>query len=148
MRTLDVPVLIVGAGPTGLLAANLLGTYGVETLVVERNESVSDHPKAILLDDEGLRALQAAGLAAEVAAKVIAGYGARYYAPDGTCFAKVEAPITEHGYARRNAFLQPELERTLLAGLVRFQRISVAFSSTLERFQHSKSGVEATLATP
>ncbi|MEM8690190.1 MAG: FAD-dependent monooxygenase, partial [Pseudomonadota bacterium] len=46
------------------------------------------------------------------------------------------------------AFLQPELERTLLAGLVRFQRISVAFSSTLERFQHSKSGVEATLATP
>ncbi|MEM1197813.1 MAG: FAD-dependent monooxygenase [Pseudomonadota bacterium] len=147
MRTLDVPVLIVGAGPTGLLTANLLGTYGVEALVVERNEGLSDHPKAILLDDEGLRALQAAGLAEEISAKVIAGYGARYYAPDGTCFAKVEAPITEHGYARRNAFLQPDLERALLAGLERFQKVSVAFSSNLESFQDLGGGVEASVST-
>ncbi len=147
MRVIDVPVLIVGAGPTGLLTANLLGTYGVECLVIERNEGLSDHPKAILLDDEGLRALQAAGLAEEVSAKVIAGYGARYYAPDGSCFAKVDAPITEHGYARRNAFLQPDLERTLLAGLERFQQVSVAFSSTLERFQDLGGGVEATVST-
>lgn len=148
MRTIDVPVLIVGSGPTGLLTANLLGTYGVECLVIERNAHLSDHPKAILLDDEGLRALQAAGLADEVTAQVIAGYGARYYAPDGTCFAKVEAPITEHGYARRNAFLQPELERTLLMGLERFQKVRAVFSSELEAFQHSGDGVEASVSSP
>ncbi|NNF78163.1 MAG: NAD(P)-binding protein, partial [Rhizobiales bacterium] len=97
-RTIEVPVLIVGAGPTGLLTANLLGTYGVECLVIERNPALTDHPKAILLDDEGLRALQAAGLADEVMAQVILGYGARYYEPDGTCFAKVDAPVTEYGF--------------------------------------------------
>ena len=36
--TIEDPVLIVGAGPTGLLTANLLGTYGVACLVIERNQ--------------------------------------------------------------------------------------------------------------
>jgi len=31
-----VQVVIVGAGPTGLAAANLLGLYGIETLLLER----------------------------------------------------------------------------------------------------------------
>lgn len=148
LRTIDVPVLIVGAGPTGLLTANLLGTYGIECLIIERNGALSDHPKAILLDDEGLRALQAAGLAEEIGAQVIAGYGARYYAPDGTCFAKVDAPITEHGYARRNAFLQPDLERSLLTGLERFQQVSVAFSTELTGFEATLDKVQVNATSP
>jgi len=124
-----VPVLIVGAGPTGLLAANLLGTYGVETLIVEQNAATSDLPKAILLDDEGLRALQAVGLADDILPRIISGYGARYYAPDGTCFARVDAPVTAHGYPRRNSFLQPELERVLLDGLERFAHVRILFDT-------------------
>ena len=123
------PVLIVGAGPTGLLAANLLGTYGVETLVVEQSAATSDLPKAILLDDEGLRALQAVGLADDILPRIISGYGARYYAPDGTCFARVDAPVTAQGYPRRNSFLQPELERVLLDGLERFAHVRVLFDT-------------------
>ena len=146
-RTIEVPVLIVGAGPTGLLTANLLGTYGVECLVIERNPALTDHPKAILLDDEGLRALQAARLADEVMAQVILGYGARYYEPDGTCFAKVDAPVTEHGFPRRNSFLQPNLERSLLAGLERFQNVSCLFSTELRHFTARDGTVRATAQT-
>jgi 3-(3-hydroxy-phenyl)propionate hydroxylase len=35
-----VPVVIVGAGPTGLTAATLLGQYGVECQVLEQWESI------------------------------------------------------------------------------------------------------------
>ncbi|MEE3138140.1 MAG: FAD-dependent monooxygenase, partial [Acidobacteriota bacterium] len=50
-------VLIVGAGPTGLIAANILGLAGIRTIVVERNSSTSDIPKGIYIDDEFFRTL-------------------------------------------------------------------------------------------
>jgi 3-(3-hydroxy-phenyl)propionate hydroxylase len=143
----EVPVLVVGSGPTGLLAANLLGAYGIETLLVERTAATSTLPKAILLDDEGLRALQAVGLADEVTAHVIQGYGARYYAPDGRCFATVEAPVTEHGFHRRNAFLQPDLERIMARGLVRFGSVSARYRTTLTGLELRDDHVEATVET-
>ena len=46
MRTLDVPVLIVGAGPAGLMTALLLERLGVESLVVERRSGPQRAPAA------------------------------------------------------------------------------------------------------
>jgi 2,4-dichlorophenol 6-monooxygenase len=46
MRELvDVPVLIVGAGPVGLLMAAGLRHFGVDCMVVEKHTSTLDFPK-------------------------------------------------------------------------------------------------------
>ena len=46
MRELiDVPVLIVGAGPVGLLMAAGLRHFGVDCMVVEKHASTLDFPK-------------------------------------------------------------------------------------------------------
>ncbi|MGB1088660.1 MAG: FAD-dependent monooxygenase, partial [Alphaproteobacteria bacterium] len=58
----EVEVLIVGAGPVGMTAANLLGRYGVDTLVVDKEMEIFALPRAIGTDNDGLRVLQAAGL--------------------------------------------------------------------------------------
>src|SRR5258708_20176079 len=58
----SIPVVVVGAGPTGLAAGNLLGEAGLATLIIERNIGLSNIPKAIALDDEGLRIFQAMNL--------------------------------------------------------------------------------------
>ena len=47
----SVPVVIVGAGPTGLTAANLLATYGVDAIVLDREPAPMNLPRAIVLDD-------------------------------------------------------------------------------------------------
>jgi len=141
----SVPALVVGAGPTGLLTANLLGTYGVETLIVEQNRTTSELPKAILLDDEGLRSMQAVGLAGQVLEQVISGYGARYYSPEGECFAKVESKVTENGYPHRNSFLQPNLERTLANGLPRFACVQAEFETKHISFSQHEDHVAVTL---
>lgn len=65
---IQVPVAVVGAGPAGATAANLLGCYEVETLVIDRDKDIVDYPPAIGIDDESVRVLQAAGLAGEIMA--------------------------------------------------------------------------------
>jgi len=49
------PVAIVGGGPTGLTLANLLGVYGVETIVLERNAEIPEakHDHVVLSLDDG-----------------------------------------------------------------------------------------------
>ncbi len=41
-----VPVVIVGGGPVGLSMAILLQRFGIEFVLVERNATTTDHPKA------------------------------------------------------------------------------------------------------
>ncbi len=71
------PVAIVGGGPTGLTLANLLGVYGIQTLLIERNTATVHEPRAVSIDDESLRTMQAAGLVDEVMSQTVAGYGSR-----------------------------------------------------------------------
>ncbi|HEY3194162.1 MAG TPA: FAD-dependent monooxygenase, partial [Candidatus Dormibacteraeota bacterium] len=43
-RSLDVPVLVVGGGPVGLLMATGLRRFGVDCLLVEKHASTLDFP--------------------------------------------------------------------------------------------------------
>ncbi|MGG5818594.1 bifunctional 3-(3-hydroxy-phenyl)propionate/3-hydroxycinnamic acid hydroxylase [Falsiroseomonas sp. HW251] len=141
-------VLVVGAGPTGLTLANLLGVMGVRTLLVERNSTTVQEPRAVSIDDEALRTLQAAGLVEQVLKHVVPGYGSHYHGPDGSRFATVEPTGTPYGYPRRNAFRQPRLEAQLSDGLARFPHVETRFGWQLESFQAFPDGVEATMAGP
>jgi 3-(3-hydroxy-phenyl)propionate hydroxylase len=126
-------VAVVGAGPTGLTLANLLGAAGLRVLLVERNDTTVNEPRAVSIDDEALRTMQAAGLVEEVIADVELDYGTHYFTANGVCFAKVEPATREFGYPRRNAFSQPRLEATLRRGLTRFANVTTCFAQTCER---------------
>ena len=117
---------MVGAGPTGLIAASLLGHAGVPTLLVERNASTSDEAKAISLDDETLRVLQRPGLDADVYAIILPGTGTKYFGADGSPLAYAHSPIPGRlGHPAKSPFQQPELEQVLCASLARFPAVSV-----------------------
>ncbi|MFP6775136.1 MAG: bifunctional 3-(3-hydroxy-phenyl)propionate/3-hydroxycinnamic acid hydroxylase [Alphaproteobacteria bacterium] len=137
----QVAVAIVGAGPVGLMAANLLGTYGVATLIIDRNPGPMDIPRAIALDDEGARTLQAVGLDRDFMPRTEPAGGARYLDHHGQAFAEVGAPPPEFGFPRRNYFFQPELEQTLVDGLARFSHVTMAFATNLDGFTADNDGV-------
>jgi 3-(3-hydroxy-phenyl)propionate hydroxylase len=134
-------IAIIGAGPTGLTLANLLGVYGIDVLLIERNAETVHEPRAVSIDDESLRTMQAAGLADVVVAETVAGYGSHYYSASGRLFAKVQPTEQPYGFPRRNAFRQPILERQLREGLARFEHVTTLFEHELIAFEPVDSGV-------
>jgi 3-(3-hydroxy-phenyl)propionate hydroxylase len=51
-KIIETDVLVIGAGPIGLAAANLLADQGVNVMLVERHAGTSDEPRAISVTDE------------------------------------------------------------------------------------------------
>lgn len=144
--TLETDVIVAGAGPVGLVLANLLGSYGVRVELIERRETTGLEPRAVLMDDESLRCVQAVGLHEPILANTLSGYGAGYYShAGGRCFARVEAGPERLGFPARNRFHQPDLEAVLRDGLDRFPSVTSRFSTELSSFSQDAAGVVARL---
>ncbi|MEE4299928.1 MAG: bifunctional 3-(3-hydroxy-phenyl)propionate/3-hydroxycinnamic acid hydroxylase [Pseudomonadales bacterium] len=138
-------VLIVGAGPVGLVLAHLLGTEGVETLLVERNAGCVPEPRAISIDGESLRTLQAAGVVEEVRPDLLEGFVADYVNGDGTHLFSTDLRERPFGFCMQNAFDQPRLERTLLATLAPKSSVTVRHETELQSFEQHAEGVDVRL---
>ncbi|KAA0998814.1 bifunctional 3-(3-hydroxy-phenyl)propionate/3-hydroxycinnamic acid hydroxylase [Paraburkholderia panacisoli] len=147
LDTIETGVLIVGGGPTGLTLANVLGHSDVPFMLIDLKPSTIGEPRAVSIDDESLRTMQAVGLADPVMRDVVPGYGVHYLSrAGGSCFGKVEPTASEYGFPRRNAFRQPLFEATLRRGLDRFTCGATLFGHTLESFEQDGEGVIAVVS--
>jgi len=131
------PVIIAGAGPTGLTLAGLLARYGIDVLIIERNAGTVGEPRAVSIDDESLRTMQAVGVIDDLVPNIVLGYGSEYLSPAGRRFLKVKPTTLEYGFPRRNAFRQPVLERILRENLGRFANATAFFETELTEFSAS-----------
>ncbi len=110
-----IPVLIIGAGPTGACAALELARHGTPSVVIDRWEGVYPQPRAVHLDDEVLRILDRLGVAERFAAISRPGGGLRMVDADlrvlGEFPREGVSPVT--GFTRASMFDQPDLEGLL-----------------------------------
>ena len=65
----DVPVLIVGGGGCGLSLSIFLSNLGIESLLVERNPTTTDHPRAHILNQRTMEIFRHHGFDAPVYAR-------------------------------------------------------------------------------
>ncbi|QBR00204.1 bifunctional 3-(3-hydroxy-phenyl)propionate/3-hydroxycinnamic acid hydroxylase [Paraburkholderia pallida] len=134
-------VAIIGAGPVGLMIANILGLQGVRVTLIEKLDQIIDYPRAIGLDDEALRVFQAVGLADALLPHTTPDHWMRFVTKDGHCFASIEPRTDEFGWPRRNAFIQPLADRVLYEGLARFEHVEVLLGHSVNAFVQDAQGV-------
>ena len=120
-----VPVIIIGAGPTGITAATMLGQYGIPSLVLDRHETVYPLPRAVHADDEIYRILARLGVGDEFAAHRRSALGLRLLDTDMRVLAQLERSPepSANGYPQMNMFDQPELEGMMRANLKRYPHV-------------------------
>ncbi len=118
----SVPVLVIGAGPTGITVATLLAQYGIRCLVLDRYANPYPQPRAVHLDDEVHRIIARLGVGAEFAAISLPAMGLRLLDRDFRLLAEFRRDADEsvHGYPQANMFDQPELEALLRANLEKY----------------------------
>ncbi|MGI5461170.1 bifunctional 3-(3-hydroxy-phenyl)propionate/3-hydroxycinnamic acid hydroxylase [Streptomyces sp. CA-249302] len=115
-----VPVVIVGAGPVGVTAALLLASRGVRSVVLERHDDVYPLPRAVAMDDEVRRILQAADVHEEFAALARPAEGLRLLDARHRVIGEFRRSAHgHHGFPQTSMFDQPELERVLREALAR-----------------------------
>jgi 2-polyprenyl-6-methoxyphenol hydroxylase-like FAD-dependent oxidoreductase len=120
-----VPVVIVGAGPTGITAATLLAQHGVNCLVLDRWPGVYPQPRAVHLDDEIYRVIARLGMADEFAAISRPTLGLRLLDNRSGRFGVLaefhrDPARSPNGFPQANMFDQPELEALLRSNLKRY----------------------------
>ncbi|HET8910411.1 MAG TPA: bifunctional 3-(3-hydroxy-phenyl)propionate/3-hydroxycinnamic acid hydroxylase [Ktedonobacteraceae bacterium] len=147
IETRRAQVVIVGAGPTGLVAANLLGLAGIETVVLERSAGLSSYPRAISIDDEGLRICQALGLLDEVLKDVLLDVPVRYLSGRHV-LARIAPRQQRHGFPLFSVFYQPALEATWFQGLKRFPDVNCYFEHIVEGVEQDDQHVGLHVKTP
>ena len=91
---MDTDVLIVGAGPTGLMLANQLGRRGVRTAIIDRHAGAAVETRALGVQARTLEIYAKLGLAARALELGKRGTGANIWA-DGRKMARV--PLGEAG---------------------------------------------------
>lgn len=138
-----MPVVVVGAGPTGAIAAALLARQGVASLLVDRRATAYPLPRAVHFDDEAFRVFQALGLDGEVARISTPTRGLRLVDGRQRVLAQISrATAGRYGFPEANMFDQPELEAVLRAGVERQPAIVTRYGWELVGIEAAADGDE------
>lgn len=140
-------VLIVGAGPSGVTLANLLGIRGFRVAIFDREQDIYDKPRAITADHEVMRIFQECGLSEEISSKTIPHPGTDYIGLENQVIKRFYPAPAPHSLSWEPTwmFVQPELEHSLRRGLQRFDGVQVFLGHELTGFRQDDGEVTATV---
>ncbi|MBB3258616.1 3-(3-hydroxy-phenyl)propionate hydroxylase [Paraburkholderia bannensis] len=140
-------VVVVGFGPSGAVAAGLLGQRGRKVLCVDRSREVYDKPRAIAVDHEIMRVFQGLGVVERIAEHVAVFPPSEYYGVDGQLIKRIDTvpkpwPL---GYMPTMVFTQPPVEAALREHASALESVEVALGTELVGFEETAQGVTVNL---
>lgn len=146
-EVVEVPVLIVGGGPTGLTAAVELARFGVPSLLIERHPGTSIYPRAIGVNTRSMEILRGFGLQERVGAVAFeadprVARSATLNDPDPMMSPSLATPpVGDLSPARWTTCSQFALEPLLREAAESLEKASLRFHTELVSFDMHDSGV-------
>lgn len=138
-------VAIVGYGPVGATAANLLGQRGLRVVVIERDPDIYFRARAISTDEEVMRIWQQVGLADRLNAEMQPGAGANFVDAHGKTIIRLSPVDRGNGHPPQQFIYQPAVDTALREGVARFPNVSVLLEHECRKVVQSADSVELTL---
>lgn len=147
MSTQDTyDVAVIGYGPTGATAANLLGQLGLKVVVIERDPDVYNRARAISTDEEVLRVWQSIGLAERLQRDMLPGRPLAFVDADGRPFIETTIEGRGCGHPAQQFLYQPAVDEVLREGVARFAGVDVLLEHECLRVTNGPDDVELLLA--
>ncbi|WP_169251801.1 bifunctional 3-(3-hydroxy-phenyl)propionate/3-hydroxycinnamic acid hydroxylase [Brevibacterium sp. 'Marine'] len=139
-RAIETQVAIIGYGPVGVSAANMLGRLGVDTVVIEKDEDLYNRARAIATDEEVIRIWQSVGLADELKDDMLFDCPIDFVGRDGRSFLSYTPKPRGHGHPTQLFIYQPALEQTLRDGVSRYPNVRVLLGHEATRLSQDDDG--------
>jgi len=147
MTTPDIyDVAVIGYGPTGATAANLLGQLGLKVLVVERDPDVYSRARAISTDEEVMRIWQSVGLDEQLQRDMLPDRPLTFVDADGVPFIDLKIKPRGTGHPPQQFLYQPSVDHVLRDGVARFAGVDVWLEHECLRVHPHDDQVELMLA--
>ncbi|MGX9671215.1 bifunctional 3-(3-hydroxy-phenyl)propionate/3-hydroxycinnamic acid hydroxylase [Mycobacterium sp. HM-7] len=139
-------VAVIGYGPTGATAANLLGQMGLKVLVVERDPDIYTRARAISTDEEVLRVWQSIGLAERLQRDMLPDRPVAFVDADGRPFLETVIQGRGCGHPSQQFIYQPAVDSVLREGVARFANVEVLLEHECLRVTNRGDDAELLLA--
>jgi 3-(3-hydroxy-phenyl)propionate hydroxylase len=138
-------VVIVGAGPCGVTAANILGRAGISTLIIDKEADIVTIPRAVGICEEGSRIIDTLGILDDPELEFRQINKVLFCdKPEHAVFhADTYQPKSGHRILR--TFHQPDLERSLRNALIPLNSVDLVTSTQLKSFNDKGQGVDLVL---
>src|SRR6185437_848477 len=146
MEPANYDVAVIGYGPTGATAANMLGQLGLKVVVIERDPDIYGRARAISTDDEVLRIWQSVGLADRLQQDMLPDRPLAFVDADGEPFIHLKIRPRGNGHPPQQFLYQPAVDRVLREGVDRFGNVEVLVEHECLRAVNKDDAVELMLA--
>ena len=129
MAALDFDVVVVGAGPVGLVAALLLAKQGISVLLLEKERSIFPLPRAAHIDHEIMRIFQSIDVADEVASSSEVSTRYEFLNVSGDVLMRFDTGRADaaSGWPPSNMIHQPSIEQVLRARVADCDSVDARF---------------------
>lgn len=138
-----VQVAVIGFGPSGALAASLLGRAGITALVIDKSREVYPKPRALAVDHEIMRLFDNLGVASKVLPYTAPFTASEYYGAQGQLIRRIDMVPEPYpmGYIPNMVFTQPPVEAVMRAHAASWPGIEIALGTELIDLVQDADGV-------